>query len=309
VKVIKAKKFYIGLTDRVFKTLLFGTNTERTKWFVEKCLNTKITNYKLNKTYFTVNSINSKEKVSDVVVTINDVIKVCFEANRGYKRSKQVKNYSYISGIYSYMTERGEEYNTNKKCILIDITSGLPSYFKRDIDTYRPRNIKDSSDDYVQNFVIKRYNIDKIKKYMYTLDKEKINKYCHLIMLVLEKGELIEFMDNKYLSQENKEQVKQYGSDLIDMNEEGIDLIDYVGRDEKWARREAYEDGHEDGVSTGITIGEERGRSEGITIGEEKAEIAMTEKMLKDGMSPNIIKKYVKLSMEKINQIQTSMFL
>jgi len=53
---------------------------------------------------------------------------------------------------------------------------------------------------------------------MYTLDEKKINEYCHLIMLVLKKRELAIFSNNKYLSLENKKQIKSYRRDLIAMN-------------------------------------------------------------------------------------------
>jgi len=67
---------------------------------------------------------------------------------------------------------------------------------------------------------------------------------------------------------------------------------------------EGYEEGVERGRSEGIDIGKEQGRSEG----RELEKIEMTKKMLKDGMSPSVITKYVNLSLNKINKIKLGMF-
>ena len=299
------KTFYIGLTDRLFKTLLFGSDTLRTMWFIEKCLGIKVYSFNLNKTFHLVQTINSKEKLSDVVATINDNLTVCFEANSQYNKLEQVKNFGYVGALYSDSSIRGEKYSKNKWTILIDITSKLPKSNIRDIDRYKVLNEEDVEDLYIRNFVIKRFNIDRIKKYMYTLDEEKINEYCHLIMLVLNKRELTIFSNNKYLSLENKKQIKSYRRDLIAMNN-NIRLIDLIDHDEQMKKLHISE-----GYEEGIEIGKEQGRNEGINIGKEQGrsegEIEMTKKMLKDGMSPNVIKKYVNLSLNKINKIKLGM--
>ena len=229
---------------------------------------------KLNKTFYLVQTINSKEKLSDVVATINDNLTVCFEANSQYNKLEQVKNFGYVGALYSDSSIRGEKYSKNKWTILIDITSKLPESNIRDIDRYKVLNEEDVEDLYIRNFVIKRYNIDKIKKYMYTLDEKKINEYCHLIMLVLNKRELTLFSNNKYLSLENKKQIKSYRRDLIAMNN-NIRLIDLIDHDEQMKKLHISE-GYELGRSEGINIGKEQGRSEG--------EIEMTKKMLEDNL-------------------------
>jgi len=122
----------------------------------------------------------------------------------------------------------------------------------------------------------------------------------------INKRELTIFSNNKYLSLENKKQIKSYRRDLIAMNN-NIRLIDLMDSDmmmKKADRGAGYEEGVERGRSEGITIGEERGRSEG----KELEKIEMTKKMLADGMSPNVIKKYVNLSLKKINKIKLGMF-
>ena len=118
----------------------------------------------------------------------------------------------------------------------------------------------------------------------------------------INKRELTIFSNNKYLSLENKKQIKSYRRDLIAMNN-NIRLIDLIDHDEQMKKLHISE-----GYEEGIEIGKEQGRNEGIDIGEEKAEIAMTKKMLEDGMSPNVIKKYVNLSLKKINKIKLGMF-
>jgi len=306
VETTMQKTFYIGLTDRLFKTILFGSNREITKWFIEKCLGIKVYNFKLEKTFHLVQTIKSKEKLSDVIVTINDNITVCFEANSKYSKSEQIKNFGYACILYSDMTRRGENYSEDNRTILVDITSKLPKGNKKDIDIFQVSNIKDRKDLYIQNFVIYRYNIDKIKKYMYTLDEEKINEYCHLIMLVLDEEELTLFSNNKYLSIENRKQIKNYRKELIGMNK-NIRLIDLIDPEEDMKKLHISE-GYEMGRSEGINIGEKRGRSEGITEGKEIEKVEMTKKMLADGMTPEVIKKYVNLSLKKINKIKLGMF-
>ena len=50
-----------------------------------------------------------------------------------------------------------------------------------------------------------------------------------------------------------------------------------------------------------------KGTEEGIEQGTEQEKIKITKKMLSDGLSPETIKKYVSLSLKKINEIKLTM--
>ena len=288
--------YHYAIGDKIFKSIFFNYDEKLTIWFVQKLLKVfddklVVDNISYDNVERAVKTKEEKKKEMDMIIRIDDEHFLNLEANTVYSRAVHVKNYSYRSLLYSEFTRVKQRYSEKKHIIGIDITCGLPKCYK-DVEVFLPQN--ESGVRVVRNIVNIVYNIDKIEKYWYDKNVEKIREYAHILMLVMDDEQLEELLT--YLEGEEKKYVNMMKQRLKEMNEEII-FYNPITREEE---QEYLINGIiEEATEDGIEVGMKKGRT--------TAEIETTKKMLADGILPETIKKYVNLSLAKINEIKTHM--
>ena len=285
------------MNDIIFKSVLYGSNKELTRWFTSKLFDTQIKNIKMMNSELPLENITDKRRHVDECVEIDEKIICDIEVNNGYKEYIHARNFGYITYIYNKFVRKNACYDMNHYYYLIDITKGIKTKSEKEtIEFYlKYRNeIK-----YLQNFVICEINVDKVMEHWYNKD-ELINKYAHIIMLNLNKKDLKELV--KYLNEENKRYVNEYRKEIEKFMKESEnwyeplftweeDRIARMNTEISIAKREAREQALKEGHAEGIEQGIEQNQENTIR------------NMAKDKLSVEAIAKYVGLPITKVNRI------
>ena len=180
-------KFYTARTDRVFKTIMCDENDkEFFIEFLERIINKKIYSLEFLKNELPVNTTLERTKTVDCLVKTEDRY-IHIELNSQCPNYLHNRNFAFFTSLYAKNTERGEEYDLKTEFLHIDFT-----YEKtNDLEECRAYYVMDKDGvKYVDNLRIIEYNMNVIGKYYKSHNKEKINKFRHLIMLDLDKNDL-----------------------------------------------------------------------------------------------------------------------
>ena len=125
-----------------------------------------------------------------------------------------MRNAGYLMSNYVEDLNRGDNYIKMHKHIQINFTKGLPQ--DRGIEEiYTLTNVK-SGHNYIENFTIIEYNIDKLISYYHSSDKEKVKealKYKHVLMLGLEGEELAKLCKGDKHMEKFRENVDRLNKD------------------------------------------------------------------------------------------------
>lgn len=203
-----SSKFYTSKYDRVFKSI-FCREDEKymLTTLLESILNKKISSLTFLNNELPINNVNEKNKIIDVLVLIDDIY-VHIELNSTNAPYLHNRNFIYFSEIYSKKIRRGDFYNETDNFIHIDLTYGLSN--NSDVSSYYVMD-KDYNK-YVDNIEIIEFNMDRLKKYCYTDDKENYEKYKYLIMLDLTREELEEVEKDEFM-EEYKREIEKLNED------------------------------------------------------------------------------------------------
>ena len=284
-------KFYTAKYDRVFKTIL--CNEEDTKLFQEflsRILKKKVIIVEFLRNELPVNGVEEKVKTIDVLVKVdNDYIHI--ELNTNYNNYLHVRNYIYFSTLYSNKVKRGEKYDLITKFLHLDFTYGMG--LKREEETsYYIQNKE--GDKYLENIEIIEYNMDKIMKYWYNEDIQKVNKYKHLIMLDLETKEL------EKLSK-GDDFVKEFNEKITKLNEkETFQSAMTYEEDQRLILNTEKSISYNEGMEKGLEQGKEEGKEEG----EKNKQLEIAKNLLSLNMDINNISKATGLSLNEINSLK-----
>ena len=264
--------FYTAKNDNVFKSIFCDeNNTFLLKTLIERCLNTKIQIIKIYSPEKIKENIYAKGQILDLLIKADNKL-INVEVNSGFYEGMHRRNFSYVSGKYNEDVKIGESYLDMNDVMQINFTWGLPSCYPI-LGRYKPADVE-TRIEFVDNFKIYEYNIDKIKDLWYSGDK----KYEFLAILDCNKEELDKIESGDPYMEGFKEKIN-----TLNDNKEYKEFLS----------------AEEDMRKTNNTF-KEIGRREGIK--EEKREITMN--LLKENIDIEVISKTTGLSIEEIKSLK-----
>lgn len=201
----KEKKFYTCVNQKVFECLFFQEESkDLLKKLLEEILQVEIRTLEL-------------EMVEDdwikfwaFLLVTNEDEEMSIQMNVGSQEMRE-KFYAYQMANYAYQMDNRAMYDEAFKVYQIDFMYGLG---KEKLDREEPEIYELMDDDghrYVTNFRIYEYNMDKLMIIWESKNKEKIEKYKHIMMLGLNHDDL------QVLS-ENDEWGTKYKNTLEELN-------------------------------------------------------------------------------------------
>jgi predicted transposase/invertase (TIGR01784 family) len=278
----KEKTFYAAKYDRMFRTFVDDNDYHLMEALLSTCLDKEVKIVKYLKTELSVKKSVEKVKRLDILVKADGEY-VNLELNTLFDTTIKVRNFIYFSSFYSENTNLGDSYDYKTPFIHIDLSYRM-SLNEPAKATYCMYS-KEADANYVDNFKIIVFNMDKIMKFWYDKNVKEIDKYKLLIMLDLKKDELETLSKDDRLVNEYKEEVTKLN--------ENYDFIAPLSLEEDAIAVE----------NTRIKIAEEKGIEQGIEQGAQEKEIAIAKNMLNMNMSLEIISQATGLSKEEIKNI------
>ena len=289
------KKWYSGKYDRVFKEVMLNENNrDILKMLLEKILDIDIYDIELLNVESIIGNIHVKGKRLDLNLKTN-IGKINVEVNSTNKDYVHSKNFSYLADLYSHDIQVGEVYNYHTKYIQINLSYELSKKIKP-ISIYKVMD--EDKNTYVDNFIIYDVNMEYYKELWYTKDIKKVKDNILLVMLGLDKKDLIELSKTDKVVSKYMEEVER-----VNENPEFREYISYEEEQRKIRnefKREGYESGFEDGINKGI----EQGIEKGIEKGAEQKEISIVKNLLASGMEVEKISRITEIPEDKIREME-----
>ena len=293
--------FYYGITDKIFKSIIFD-DMDMMKWFTSKLVGKKLDKITVRNVEPPVHFKKEKGVRMDVVLEIDENTFVDIEANSSYRKELHMKNFHYLSALYTQLVLNGEKYEEERRIIHYDITLGLPKKYKNEVEEIHYQNMEGYK--YLRNIVTYIQNVDKIKSHWYNEEVEGIRKYAHILMLVLNEEELNKLVE--YAESEDKKYIERFREALVYMNKD-IRFRRVISREqeERFMNNGQMERMRKEGEQIGYARGIEQGHNAGI----EDAQTAAITNMVKENMSLDLIAKILDLPLKKVKQIVSSIVL
>ena len=277
--LLENEKFYTAKYDRTFKEIfLKEENEELLLLILEETLNTKVAKIKQRNIELNNGNIFVRRKHLDILLETDQGL-IGIEINSSVEDYLHPRNLAFQCDNYAHYTLVGQDYTEEVQIIQINLT-----YKMKDEELVRRYFIQDrTGKKYAQNFQIIEWNMDKIMKFWYDKNEEKIEEYKHLIMLDLSKEDL------KKLAKKDRE-VEKYMKEVERVNEDPR-FREYMTKEED--QKKIY--------NTQMSKAYNEGISEGGK--EEKKKIA--KKMLKSDLKITIeeISEITGLSKEEIEHL------
>ena len=287
-KLLENEKFYTAKYDRTFKEIfLKEENEELLLLILEETLNTKVAKIKQRNIELNNGNIFVRRKHLDILLETDQGL-IGIEINSSVEDYLHPRNLAFQCDNYAHYTLVGQDYTEEVQIIQINLT-----YKMQDEELVRRYFIQDrTGKKYAQNFQIIEWNMDKIMKFWYDKNEEKIEEYKHLIMLDLSKEDL------KKLAKKDRE-VEKYMKEVERVNEDPR-FREYMTKeeDQKKIYNTQMSKAYNEGISEGISKGIEQGILEG---GKEKS-IEIAKKLL-NKLPVNEIVKVTGLSKEEIEHL------
>ena len=208
-KLLENEKFYTAKYDRTFKEIfLKEENEELLLLILEETLNTKVAKIKQRNIELNNGNIFVRRKHLDILLETDQGL-IGIEINSSVEDYLHPRNLAFQCDNYAHYTLVGQDYTEEVQIIQINLT-----YKMKDEELVRRYFIQDrTGKKYAQNFQIIEWNMDKIMKFWYDKNEEKIEEYKHLIMLDLSKEDL------KKLAKKDRE-VEKYMKEVERVNED-----------------------------------------------------------------------------------------
>ena len=272
---MKDKKWYSGKYDRTFKeVMLYEKNRDLLKMVLEKILSVTIENLEVLNVEKVTGNIHVKGKRLDLNLKTN-IGKINVEVNSYDEDYVHSKNFSYFADTYSHDALVGDNFDDGTMYIQINLSYGLKKKSKA-IRKYKMRD--EEGNTYIDNFLLYDLNMDYYSSMWYTKTNEKDDDDIILVMLGLERDELLA------LSKKNKV-VERYMNEVYRVNE-----------DPEFREYMSYEEEQRKIRNSLILNAEKKGLERG------KSEVIM--KLLNSGMTIEEISKITEIPIEKITKIR-----
>ena len=206
------KTFYLGMNDRVFKEIFLK---EENKDLLSALLYTSL---KMNFSKITL--LNTERKSDNVLVrrkTLDVLLEtdsglIGIEVNSSNQKYIRARNFAFFSDMVSHYVGVGQIYDEVIQFLQLNFTSGI----HKDLKECRVYKMQDEDQFlFVQNAFIYEVNIDRLIRFWYDENEEKIQEYKYIIMLGLPLEEL-----EKLYSKTKDRLVKKYMEELERVNED-----------------------------------------------------------------------------------------
>ena len=240
---------------------------------------------------------NEKAKRCDFILRMTNNNIINLEINSNYYTRMPIKNLSYICGLYSISTKRGEEYDDSFVAIQINLdcyeenkNKALEEYLLQEVTSHKV---------YTNSLSIFNLNVVKCNDIYYNCDDEEnipdyikwgaliytrdFSKIPDIAKGILTKREMERIMDK----------IEKLNNDSLFMTE--FEAMKWQERKEKCLR--------EDGINEGYALGLEQGLEDGYNKGIEDNTKEIILSMIKNNMSIDDISKIINKTNSEINEI------
>ena len=297
--------FYYGITDKIFKSIIFG-DVDMMKWFTSKLMGKNLEQITVRNVEPPVHFKKEKGIRMDVVLEIDENTFVDIEANSSYRKELHMKNFHYLSSLYTQLVLNGEKYEEDRRIIHYDITLGLPKKYKNEVEEIHYQSMEGYK--YLRSIVTYIQNVDKIKSHWYNEEEEEIRKYAHILMLVLNEEELNKLVE--YTESKDKKYIERFREALVYMNKD-IRFRRVISREqeERFMNNGQMERMRKEGEQIGYARGIEQGIEQGHNAGIADAQKETITNMYVKNFSLETISECVNVPLQKVKQIVSSIVL
>ena len=302
------EEYFNGMYDIVFKDVLCTEkNKDILKILLEKVMNIKIDEISFGNKELKRNAVKGKGMIVDAIVKSSGRI-INIEINNGQSTMYRRRNFIYACNIYGNSVDQKQSYSDVIQFAQLNLSRNALNKTQI-ISKYLMKEEK-SNIIWDENLIIYEVNMEKIEKLYYNKDKESINKYKELMMLVLGREELEELS-------KGDEIVKRFKNDVDALNSDRDKRFQLIAEKdqllyENTMRIEAkkIEDGKKelDEGKKELDEGKKElaSKEKELVIREEKITSKLKEsaKALKDaGVNAKEIQKTTGLTIEEINKL------
>ena len=204
--------FYLGMNDRVFKEIfLREENKDLLSILLYTSLKMSFSKITLLNAERIEGNVSVRRKTLDVLLETDSGL-IGIEVNSSNQKYIRARNFAFFSDMVSHYVGTGQVYDEVTQFLQLNFTSGIHK------DPKECRIYKMQDDDqllFVQNAFIYEVNIDRIVRFWYDENEEKIQEYKYIIMLGLPLEEL-----EKLYSKTKDRLVKKYMEELERVNED-----------------------------------------------------------------------------------------
>ena len=269
--------------DKVFKSIMLSNNYLFLEAIIKEILGIE---EKIISNLSTEQKISNKKervKIMDMLFkTANAYINI--EVNTEVRSIITERNFKYVTSVYKEQI-RSEKRTERKQVYQINLNYNS----KGNVIKYE-HFMQDSKNNkkYINNLQIVEINMDYLKKLWYAKD-ERVNEYIHVLMLCLEKEELVELRKMR----KGDEIIMAYEKAMNKINDDTF-TWDY-DRDNEMLINGMKARAKEEGFNQGI--------SQGINQGKKEQQIEIAKKMLRTNIPIEQIHMITDVPLKKINQL------
>ncbi len=302
-----AKKPWIScINDRIFKEIILDEdNQDIVLAILRSLLKDDILDIKIETIERNSRNIHIRRKYFDCLLSTESK-RIQIELNAFHKEYLHARNMAYISNTYASYTLVGQEYSEETEIIQINLTYGIKNDDKL-IRTYKVQD--EEKKKFIHNFKIIEINMDKLLELWYVKDELVIKKYKYIIMLNLNKEDLMTLSKKDGVVKKFMEKMEELNQDpkLFYFITEEQDRQFIHNTEIKLARKKGLEQGLEQGLKKGLKKGEQKGlkkgKQEGLKKGIQKAKNDAVLNLYKNGVSLELIVNSLELPMDTVLKI------
>ena len=277
------KKFYSCRYDRTFKEVfLKEENEDLLVALLELTLSLKVYEIQRLNVETLQGNINTRKKYCDLLLKTSEGY-IGIEINSESKDYLHTRNLAFLCNVYSRYTLKGDSYSEDTLIIQLNLTYGMN---KKDNKIWRIYTLNDGEKNFVRNFKIVEWNMDKVLNYWYAKDEVNIQKFKYLIMLDLDEKDLAK------LASDGK--VRKFMNEVKKVNE-NPDFFNYMTKEED--EEKCHNTEIKEAINTGIDIGKNEGKKE--------RNIEIAKNLLKKKIPMKDIMEITELTEEEIIKLKT----
>ena len=278
----EVKKFYSCRYDRTFKEVfLKEENEDLLVALLELTLNLKVYEIQRLNVETLQGNINTRKKYCDLLLKTSEGY-IGIEINSEPKDYLHTRNLAFLCNVYSRYTLKGDSYSEDTLIIQLNLTYGMN---KKDDKICRIYTLNDGEKNFVRNFKIVEWNMDKVLNYWYAKDEVNIQKFKYLIMLDLNEEDLAKLSNDR--------KVMKFMNEVKKVNEDP-EFFSYMTKEED--EKKCHNTELKEAINTRIDIGKNEGKIE------EKMVVAKI--MLKKHIPIKDIIEITELTNEEIEKLQ-----
>lgn len=275
--------FYKAGADGMFKTI-FGDEQDKEllEKLLEVTLDEKVKVERILNPGILKTNVRSKDKTLDLLVRGSDDTLYNIEVNMSYYKHLNRRNAAFVFSKYSEDLKVSDSYTNMNKIIQINLTSELSEEGEL-INEYKLID-ENTKKEYIDNFVIYEFNLDKLKEVCY--NKDEFGKYKILVSLICDDVELHDICRGDKLLEKLERKV-------IDMNKDP-EFIEFMSEEEEMEKLQ----------NTLMENAREEGTLQGIEQGSKEKQLQIAKNMLAKNMDIDLISEVTNLSKEEIETLK-----